>query len=207
MKCFWCLVTKLDRTQCENQKSSVPDNDLRHLIEKEKRKITRSAADETKSFEKPKNKANNFLNDFNPGNYPNCNVYKVTISNDMVGAIIGHGGSKISEIRSNSKARINIDERVQGLNFLWNCLAHLTQVETERSKSSWERHDCYIIFIFFRILNFQKNYIFFHSKWSFLTCGHFESKKINIFFLCLTQTSQFESSELASFIEKCVQRL
>ena len=129
MKCFWCLVTKSDRTQCENQKSSIADNDLRHLIEKEKRKITRSAADETKSFEKPKNKANNFLNEFNPGNYPNCNVYKVTISNDMVGAIIGHGGSKISEIRSNSKARINIDERVQGLNFLWNCLGHLTQVE------------------------------------------------------------------------------
>ena len=114
MKCF-CLGSKSDRIQCKNQKSSIADNDLRHLIEKEKRKISGSVPDETKAFEKPKNKANNFLNEFNLGN---CSVYKVTISNDMVGAIIGHGGSKISEIRSNSKARINIDERVQGLNFL-----------------------------------------------------------------------------------------
>ena len=154
MKCFWCLVTKSDRTQCENQKSSIADNDLRHLIEKEKRKITRSAADETKSFEKPKNKANHFLNEFNSENYPNCNVHKVTISNDMVGAIIGHRGSRINEICSNSKARINIDEPVQGLNFLWNCLANLTQVEMERSKSSWEKMTAMLFF--FKIFNFQK---------------------------------------------------
>ena len=43
-------LTKSDSTQCENQKSSIDDNIPRHLIEKEKRKITRSAADETKSF-------------------------------------------------------------------------------------------------------------------------------------------------------------
>ena len=103
-------LTKSDRTQCENQKSSVADNDLRHLIEEEKRKITRSDADKTKIFEKPKKKASSFIQ-FNSGN---CNVYKVTISNDMAGAIIGHGGSRIREIRSNSKARITIDEPVQG---------------------------------------------------------------------------------------------
>ena len=131
MKCFWCLVTKSDRTQCENQKSSIDDNDLRHLIEKEKRKITRSAAEETKTFEKPE-KANNFLNEFNSENYPNCNVHKVTISNDMVGAIIGHGGSRISEIRSKSKARINIDEPVQGLNFLWNWLVMTGSLDSGR---------------------------------------------------------------------------
>ena len=116
MKYFWCLGL-----QCKNRKSSIADNDLRHLIEKEKRKISASAPDETKTFEKPKNEANNFLNEFDLGNR---NVYKVTISNDMVGAIIGQGGSRISEIRSNSKARITIDERVQGLNFLWNFLDH-----------------------------------------------------------------------------------
>ena len=103
-------LTKSDRTQCENQKSSVADNYLRHLIEEEKRKITRSDADKTKIFEKPKKKASSFIQ-FNSGN---CNVYKVTISNDMAGAIIGHGGSRIREIRSNSKARITIDEPVQG---------------------------------------------------------------------------------------------
>ena len=43
-------LTKSDSTQCENQKSSIDDSIPRHLIEKEKRKITRSAADETKSF-------------------------------------------------------------------------------------------------------------------------------------------------------------
>ena len=116
MKYFWCLGL-----QCKNRKSSIADNDLRHLIEKEKRKISGSAPDETKAFEKAKNKAQNFLNEFNSDN---CNVYKVTISNDMVGAIIGQGGSRINEIRFNSKAIITIDERVQGLNFLWNFLDH-----------------------------------------------------------------------------------
>ena len=97
--------------ESENQKSSVADNDLRHLIEREKRKFTGSGAEETKSFEKPKNKDNNFLHEYNSGN---CNVRKVTISNDMAGAIIGHEGSRISGICSNSMARITIDEPVQG---------------------------------------------------------------------------------------------
>ena len=154
MKCFWCLVTKLDGRQCENQKSSVADNDLRHLIEKEKRKIAGSGTtDETKSFEKPKNKANNFLHEANPGSdiftknnegtikvgessifQGNCNVHKVTISNDMAGEIIGQGGSRISGICSNSKARITIDEPVQGWIFLWILLAHWSKFLSTRIK-------------------------------------------------------------------------